>query len=188
MLVTTQPQPFTTPYVPPRASRFTVRRIESADFGRLQQLETEIWGAEGETMLCPHYLRLCVEQFGDVCFLAFDGDRPVGYVLNILRGKSAHCGTLAVLADYRRSRVTYMLIAAMIERLLDLGVDECWFTVSPENVAARRVHTGLGAQVVAERSDYYGPGDTRLLSKIDLRAADRLRSRFERGGRAEAAA
>lgn len=187
MLVTAQHPPFTTPYVPPRAPRYTVRRIESADFALLQQLENDIWGAQGETMLCPHYLRLCVEQFGDVCFMAFDGKRPVGYVLNILRGKSAHCGTLAVLADYRRSRVTYLLIAAMIERLLNLGVDECWFTVSPDNDAARQVHVGLGAKVVAERDNYYGPGDTRLLSKIDLRAADQLRARFGRSRRAAAA-
>ena len=168
-------------------SRYTVRPMTSDDFPLLQKLESEIWGSQGELMLCPHYLRLCVEQFGDVCFLAFDGDRPVGYVLNILRGKVAHCGTLAVLPDYRRTRVTFMLIAAMTERMLTLDIGECWFTVSPENDDALAVHMGLGAHFVAQREHYYGPGDTRLLGKIDLHNATRLQARFSRRRREAAA-
>jgi ribosomal protein S18 acetylase RimI-like enzyme len=167
----------------PAGPRYSVRALESNDFALLQQLEHSIWGDRGEKMLCPHYLRLCIEQFGDISFIAFDGARPVGYVLNVLRGDVAHCGTLAVLQEYRRSRVSYLLVAAMCYKLLQLNLSELWFTVSPENEVARQVHRGLGARVVGERRDYYGPGDTRLVSKIDLRSAERLRARFTRNRR-----
>lgn len=158
--------------------RYVVRSMTSADFGLLQVLESEIWGSVGEKELCPHYLRLCVEQFGDICFIALDGNRPVGYVLNIIRGRSAHCGTLAIATSYRRSRVTYLLMTAMIEKLATLDVEECWFTVSPDNIAARDVHMSLGARVIEERADYYGPGDTRLLSKITSEQIHTLKNRF----------
>ncbi len=168
-----------TPLPMPRPqSRYHVRRLKPSDFPVLQQLEEDIWGSAGEAMLCSHYLRLCVEQFPDVCFIAFDGDKPVGYVLNFVRGTVAHCGTLAVHRDYRRSRVTYLLVTAMLKRMLTMNITECWFTVSPENTAAREVHANLGARVIDTRENYYGPGDTRLLSVISAEQMDRLRRRF----------
>ncbi len=166
--------------LPSRPSRYTVRPMRSNDFTVLKGLEEEIWGSQGEPTLCAMYMRLCVEQFADVCFVALDGDRPVGYVLNILRDGSAYCATLAVHPEYRRSRVTFLLVSAMIRRLREVGVHECWFTVSPENTAAREVHQTLGACVVETREDYYGPGDTRLVSRIDFDQIDRLYRRFVR--------
>lgn len=159
---------------------YTVRPLTQEDFLRLYRLEQEIWGARGEDMLCPFYLRLCIEQFGDICFLALDGERPVGYVLNILRQSTVYCATLAVHPNYQRTRVTYLLVSAMVKRLDELDVNECWFTVSPNNHAAREVHASLGARVIGERHDYYGPGDTRLVSRIDREQIIRLRQRFRR--------
>ena len=76
-------------------SRYTIRSLSSHDFAPLAALENDVFGAMGEAVLCPHYLRLCTEIFHESCFVAFDGDRPIGYLLSFVRGSDAFCTTLS---------------------------------------------------------------------------------------------
>ncbi|WP_052571874.1 GNAT family N-acetyltransferase [Geothrix fermentans] len=164
----------------PEGARYAVRPLGSADFAHLQRLEAEIWSGDGAGELCPHYLRLCTELYGDWCFLAMDGDRPVGYVLNFVKGATVYCATLAVHPEYQKGRVNYLLIRAMVAKLLQENVEECRFLVEPGNDDARSVHHALGARVVAEVHDYYAPGDTRLWSAITREDLERVRARYTR--------
>lgn len=161
-------------------SRYTVRALESADFRHLRRLEDEIWGQDATGELCPHYLRLCTEIFPDWCFIAFDGDRPVGYALTFANGKVAYCATLAVHPDYQKSRVNYLLIRETVKKLLAEDMNQCRFLVEPGNDDARSVHNALGARVVQEVNDFYKSGDTRLWSIIDRGDLDRVRERYTR--------
>ena len=162
-------------------SRYTIRTLTSADFAALATLETEVFGALGEAVLCPHYLRLCTEIFRESCFIAFDGERPVGYLLSFVNGTETHCTTLAVIPEYQKTRVTVQLIGAFVRRIIDC-VDECWFTVKEDNAAARGLHAMLGAHEVERRRDFYGPGDERIVSRIDRAGFERMRPRSERLG------
>lgn len=162
-------------------SRYTIRSLSSDDFAALATLETSVFGAMGEAVLCPHYLRLCTEMFHESCFIAFDGERPVAYLLSFIRGREACCTTLAVVPDYQRKRVTVELIGAFVRHIID-RVDVCWFTVKEDNAPARAVHAMLGAVEVDRRRDYYGPGDERIVSKIDRATLERMRPRYERLG------
>jgi ribosomal protein S18 acetylase RimI-like enzyme len=162
-------------------SRYKIRILESADFAALAALENDVFGAMGEAVLCPHYLRLCCELYADSCFLALDGDRPVAYLLSFVKDRIVHCTTLAVIPEYQGSRVTVQLIGAFVRRIID-AVDECWFTVKEDNAPARALHKVLGATEVGRRLDYYGPGDERIVSRIDRAAFDRLRPKYERLG------
>ena len=89
----------------PEGARYTVRSLGSSDYAHLRRLEEEIWSGDGAGELCPHYLRLCTELYRDWCFLALDGDRPVGYVLNFVKGTTVYCATLAVHPEYQKGRL-----------------------------------------------------------------------------------
>jgi len=161
-------------------SRFTVRPLESGDFPALQRLERELWSEDPTGLLCPHYLRLCTEMYADWCFIAFQGETAVGYVLNFPKGKVNYCATLAVLPAYQKTRVNYLLIRAMVRKLLEEEMLECRFLVEPDNHDARSVHQALGARVVSEVKDFYRKGDTRLWSVINQQDLESLRARYTR--------
>jgi hypothetical protein len=164
----------------PEESRYRVRPLESGDYRHLQALETALWGEDATGQLCPYYLRLCTEHFADWCFIAFVGDRPAGYVLNFPNGKVNYCATLAVLPEFQKTRVNYLLIRAMVSKLLEEDMDECRFCVEPGNDDARSVHQSLGARVVSEMDDYYHEGDKRLWSVITKQDLERIRGRYTR--------
>ena len=161
-------------------NRYTIRPLASGDFQHLQRLEQEIWAGDDSGKLCCHYLRLCTEMFADWCFIALDGDRPVGYVLNFPKGKVNYCATLAVHPEFQKSRVNYLLIRAMVKKLLVEAMEECRFLVEPGNGDARSIHEALGARVVAEVQDYYHPGDRRLWSVINKEDMERIRAKYTR--------
>jgi ribosomal protein S18 acetylase RimI-like enzyme len=161
--------------------RIHIRSLCSEDFEALRQLEADIFGIVDGDVLCAHYLRLCTEFFADTCYVALADGKPVGYLLCFVRDREAYCTTLAVRAEFQRTRVTTLLIAEFVRRVVG-NVDVCWFTVKPDNTAARALHRMLGATEAGVVRDFYGPGDERIVSKIDRQSFELLRPKYERLG------
>jgi ribosomal protein S18 acetylase RimI-like enzyme len=160
---------------------YHVRPLEPGDFETLMALEQSQFGDKGEKTLGPFYVRLCCDFFNDTCFLGFAGHEPVGYMLSFVRDREAYCSTLAVAPAHQRSRLVLRLVNAFVA-VAAARVDSVWFTVHESNLEARSLHATLGAREVARHESYFGPGEPRILSRIDRVGFDRLCARMSRLG------
>lgn len=160
---------------------YEITALTPRDFGALTHLEEKLFGSKGEKTLGAFYLRLCCDFYGDTSFVARADGEPVGYILTFVRDREAYCSTLAIVPEFQRTRVVHYLIQASI-RSIAYRVDTLWFTVSPENADARALHATLGARELETHLDYFGQGESRIVSRIERPAFEKLRARMERLG------
>lgn len=156
-----------------------VRALDRGDFDALVALEGTRSGAE--RALGPYFVRLCCEFFRDTCFVATVDGEIVAYVLCFLQEREAYCTTLAVHPRHRRSEVLQKLLRRVVISL-ERRVDSCWFTVKQSKQMARLLRDGLGDIDLETRTDFYGPGDDRLVLRIDREALSRQRLRYRTDG------
>ena len=166
---------------------YDVRRLEPSDFDTLMALEQELFGDQGEKTLGPFYVRLCCDLFNDTCFIAFADGQAAGYCLSFVRGREAYCSTLAIAPAHQRSRLVFRFVQAFIGAIAS-RVDTLWFTVHEGNADARALHATLGARETAYHDAYFGPGEPRIVSRIDRVAFEKLRARMSRLGLTASAA
>jgi ribosomal protein S18 acetylase RimI-like enzyme len=157
---------------------YDVHSLTPRDFDAIMGLEERLFGSKGDKTLGPFYVRLCCDFYGDTSFLACVDGEPAAYILAFVRDREAYCSTLAIVPEYQRTRLVHHLLRRFI-RAIASRVDTLWFTVSEENTDARALHATLGARELGLHADYFGPGETRIVSRIERLAFDKLRARME---------
>lgn len=160
---------------------YDVRALAPTDFDTLMAMEQAMFGSKGEKVLGPFYVRLCCDFFGDTCMLALADGKPVGYCLTFVRGREAYCSTLAIAPEHQRTRLVHRMVQSLVVTLAS-RVDALWFTVHEDNTDARALHATLGARETLVHPSYFGPGEPRIVSRIDRVAFERLRNRMARLG------
>jgi ribosomal protein S18 acetylase RimI-like enzyme len=160
---------------------YHVRPLESEDFETLMGLEQSLFGDRGDKTLGPFYVRLCCDFFNETCFLGLAGRKAVGYMLSFVREREAYCSTLAVVPEHQRTRLVLRLVNAFVT-VAASRVDSVWFTVHESNLEARSLHATLGAREMTQHGDYFGPGEPRIISRIDRAGFDKLCARMARLG------
>lgn len=158
-----------------------VRALDRGDFDALLALEGAVSGAGGDRALGPYFVRLCCEFFRETCFVATVDGEIVAYALCFVQEREAYCTTLTVHPRHRRSEVLQKLLRRLVISL-ERRVDSCWFTVEQSDQMARLLREGLGAIDLGTRADFYGPGDDRLVLRIDREALSRQRLRYRAAG------
>ena len=112
------------------------------------------------------------DLFGETFFVAWKGDDCIGFVIV---GASSSSPTIAWLLDiavsssHRNSGVARKLMAAVIPAIEATGVSEVYATVAPKNDASLALCKGFGFEVEREEPKYFGPDESRLLLRLQLR-------------------
>ena len=91
---------------------------------------------------------------GDVAFVAIRENRVAGFAFATVSGRSARLHTLTVLPQYRAQGLGGELMAARLNTLSALGVDEAFLEISKYNMPSMLIAKGVGFVKVGE-SAYY---------------------------------
>jgi ribosomal protein S18 acetylase RimI-like enzyme len=159
-------------------AEYEIRTLRSEDFETLRQLEADIFGGAGYSVVSPHYLRLCTDFYADTCFLALGDGQPIGYLLCFVRGREAYGTRLGVREEFQGTGAAMRLIGACISKLVENDYDLLWLTVKPDNTHARELYRKLGAVERGVRRDFLAPGDELIVDEVDKQALIRLAQKF----------
>jgi len=145
-----------------------IRAAGLADLGAVWEIEREVF----RTDIYPRFFfRQAHDLWGDLLRVAeSDSGALVGYALGALGAEAGEAWILsaAVLPEQRGRGIATRLTRDLLDVLRSRGARGVRLTVHPENHGAIRLYERLGFQTIGRDADYYGPGDPRLLMRLEL--------------------
>ena len=90
-----------------------------------------------------------------VFLMAFEDEKPVGYVGLSVVLDEGYMGNLAVLCDYRRRGIGKALMDELLEECIKLDLAFATLEVRESNTPAVKLYKGLGFEEIGRRRDYY---------------------------------
>ncbi|MFG1921096.1 GNAT family N-acetyltransferase [Cryptosporangium sp. NPDC048952] len=112
------------------------------------------------------------EIFTNSFLIAGRGTAVVGYAIAVPDGNRVACGwilSIAVLPEHRRIGIGNQLLAVAEEHLRSRGCTEARTTVRPGNIPSQCLFRRRGYLQSSSMSDYFGPGEHRLLLAARLK-------------------
>jgi ribosomal protein S18 acetylase RimI-like enzyme len=112
------------------------------------------------------FVRQMEELAPSTFFVARSGGNVIGFAVGAISGngnRDAWVLRLRVLPGYQRKGIGSALMSRLIRALASTGAGQVFLSVSPENVAARRLYEKLGFSTARNIENYFGPGEDRLI-------------------------
>ncbi len=129
------------------------------------ELEDEVFGRGG---LNEWHLPV-ITRHGHL-YLARQGENLLGaasFICSLEPGRVVLVD-MAVSEAYRRTGVGRRLLTMSMDGLRQDGMKVLELTVSPDNVPARALYKALGLSEAGFFSNEYGPGEDRIVMRVDL--------------------
>lgn len=105
---------------------------------------------------------------GDVAFIAMERGKVVGFAFATVAGRTARLHTLTILPQQRAHGLGTELMAARLNTLAALGVEEVLVEISRFNIASTRIAHGAGFSKVGE-SAYFSKNPELMLTEAHRR-------------------
>ncbi|MET0237994.1 MAG: GNAT family N-acetyltransferase [Kibdelosporangium sp.] len=146
-----------------------IRRARLDDLSRVQELDAEVFK---DLAYQAFTLRQLFDLHAPGWVLAEQGAALVGYSLIApdFDRSTAWLLALGVRSDCRRKKIGARLLERSLESLQSVDVKHVTLTVDPGNEHAITLYKKTGFLVKELQQDYLGPGEDRLLMRLDLAA------------------
>lgn len=144
-----------------------IRKIEPDDFKHLLVIESESF----DSGYSPYFIKMIPILYGNTSFIAVKGRSAQGYGMAAIEQgnpRRAWLMSLAVRPKYRGAGLGEKLITHILKSLAEAKVSDVLLTVTPNNTKAVDLYQRLGFDTVKLLQDFYGPGEDRLLMKINI--------------------
>eukprot|EP00931_Biecheleriopsis_adriatica_P067452 TRINITY_DN41593_c0_g1_i1.p1 TRINITY_DN41593_c0_g1~~TRINITY_DN41593_c0_g1_i1.p1 ORF type:complete len:215 (+),score=48.76 TRINITY_DN41593_c0_g1_i1:66-710(+) len=122
--------------------------------------------------------RYFINNWPDLCFLTMQGDRCVGAIvckLDVHRCRNTHRGYIAMLAvdkDLRGRRIGSKLVQLCLDRMRELGADECVLETEVTNKGALGLYRSMGFVKEKRLHKYYLNGNDAFRLKFLFKLPD----------------
>lgn len=144
-----------------------IRKIEPDDFKHLLVIESESF----DSGYSPYFIKMIPILYCNTSFIAVKGRGAQGYGMAAIEQgnpRRAWLLSLAVRPKYRGAGLGEKLITHILKSLAAAKVSDVLLTVTPNNTKAVDLYQRLGFATVKLLQDFYGPGEDRLLMKINI--------------------
>lgn len=150
---------------------FSFRAASVADVAALTALETSYYPTEGYP--APFFFQ-AHHQWPDLLQLACAGEQVVGYCMGApgVQPQSLWLMSMLISAEHRGQGIGAKLLAHWLAKADQLGYQTTHLSVAPDNTNAIRLYQQLGFRSGAQKRDYLGPGEHRLLMQRQALTSD----------------
>lgn len=133
---------------PPGVQDLTVRPARPGDVGALAQIEESAfhprWRFSEATLVEAH-------KQADIFTIAMRQGEPVAYQFSFLIGERIHLARITVAHGAQGSGVGSLLLADLLRRGRDMGLDEVTLNTQADNAASHRLYRRFGFRCIGHR-------------------------------------
>lgn len=84
----------------------------------------------------PYTYWVVANFFGEYSFIAYDKEKPVGYIMCIVKDDMLFVWQIGIVADYRCKNYSSLLLKAVFDKALESKIGTISVTIAKENTAS----------------------------------------------------